>query len=64
MRIAKKKLLKLPEYPGEKEAFKNYINENLVYPKEVLEKQLEGIVYLTAEIKDNRGLERIWIIKS
>ena len=45
--------LKLPEYPGGKEAFIKYIKENLVYPKEALEKRVQGIVYLKAEINDN-----------
>lgn len=48
-----KKFLKIPKYPGGKEAFKKYIKDNLVYPKEALQRQVEGIVYLKAEINDN-----------
>ncbi|NOR74035.1 MAG: TonB family protein [Draconibacterium sp.] len=48
-----KKFLKLPEYPGGNEAFKKYIKDNLVYPKEALQRQIEGTVYLKVEINDN-----------
>lgn len=53
MKDKHKKFLKLPEYPGGKEAFKKYIKENLRYPKEALENKIEGVVHLTAEINDN-----------
>lgn len=53
MKNNQKKFLKLPEYPGGKEAFKKYIKENLEYPEEALQKQVEGIVQLAAEINDN-----------
>lgn len=58
-----KKFLKLPEYPGGKEAFKKYIKENLVYPKEALEKRIQGIVYLKAEITDNGEVLNITVEK-
>ena len=53
MKSSKKRFLKLPEFPGGKEAFKAYIKSNLKYPKEALEKQVQGVVYLSAEIDDN-----------
>ena len=53
MKKTTKKFLKVPQYPGGKEAFKKYIKENLVYPKEALEKQVQGIVFLNVEINDN-----------
>jgi len=48
-----KKFIKLPEYDGGKEAFKKYIKANLVYPKEALDKRVEGTVYLSAVVNDN-----------
>ena len=48
-----KKFIHIPEYPGGKEAFLNYIKENLKYPKEALENKIQGTVYLSAEIDDN-----------
>lgn len=53
MKERHKKFLKLPEYPGGKEAFKKYIKSNLKYPKKALENRIEGIVHLSAEINDN-----------
>lgn len=41
-----RKFLELPEYPGGKEAFQKFIRENLRYPKEALEKRIEGEVHL------------------
>ena len=53
MRKSRKIFLKLPEYPGGKEAFRKYIRTNMVYPPEALQKRIEGIVQLAAEIDDN-----------
>ena len=63
MKKPTKKFLKVPEYPGGREAFKKYIKENLVYPKEALEKQVQGIVYLNAEINDNGEILNILVEK-
>lgn len=59
----KKKFLKLPEYPGGKEALRKYIKENLVYPNLAIDKRIEGIVYLKAEIDDNGNVLNVWIEK-
>ena len=63
MKNITKKFLKLPEYPGGKEAFKKYIRENLIYPKEALEKRIYGIVYLKAEITDNGEVLNVTVEK-
>lgn len=63
MKIPTKKFLKLPEYPGGKEAFRKYINENLIYPREALKKQIHGIVYINAEINDNGDVIRVFVEK-
>ena len=57
------KFLKLPEYPGGKEAFRKYIKENLKYPEEALQKQIEGIVQLVAQIDDNGHVVDVTIEK-
>ena len=56
MKDKHKKFLKLPEYPGGKEAFKKYIKENLKYPKDALDNKIEGVVHLSADINDNGEL--------
>lgn len=62
MKEKHKNFLKLPEYPGGKEAFKKYIRENLKYPKEALENRIEGVVHLSAEINDNGEVMSVAII--
>jgi TonB family protein len=49
----RKEFLKLPVYPGGKKAFDLFIRENLKYPLEALENQIEGDVYITYEVSDN-----------
>lgn len=49
----RKKFLKLPEYPGGKEEFRKYIQENLKYPEKALQEKVEGIVLISAQIDDN-----------
>lgn len=63
MKDSNKKFLKRPEYPGGKEAFKKYIKENLQYPEEALQKQVEGIVQLVAQIDDNGHVTDVSIEK-
>jgi protein TonB len=63
MKNRHKKFLKRPEYPGGKEAFKKYIKENLKYPDEALQKQIEGIVQLVAQIDDNGNVVDVSIEK-
>jgi len=41
-----KKFLNLPKYPGGKTAFQEFIRKNLRYPKEALEKKIEGSVHI------------------
>ena len=64
MKKTKKKFLKLPEYPGGKEAFRNYIKSNLVYPEEAKRNRIEGTVHLNAEIDDNGIVLDVAIEKS
>lgn len=51
--MQKKRFLKLPEYPGGKEEFRKYIQENLKYPEEALKYGIQGTVHISAEISDN-----------
>lgn len=53
MKNKSQKFLKIPEYSGGKKAFREYIKENLIYPKEALNNKVQGIVYLVAEVDDN-----------
>ena len=51
-----KKFIDLPEYPGGKKAFQEYIRKNLKYPKEALEKKIEGTVHVKYRVN---GLGRV-----
>lgn len=55
--------IKLPEYPGGKEQFKDFIRNNLKYPKEAFDKKVEGIVILNAEITDRGVVQDIKVEK-
>lgn len=46
----KKKFLKLPQLDGGKELLKKFIKENLQYPKEALEKQIQGDVIVKYKV--------------
>ncbi len=61
--MKKKTFLKLPEYPGGKEEFRKFILENLKYPSLAIEKKIQGIVYLSAEINDHGDVLNVRIEK-
>ena len=45
-----KKFINLPQYPGGKPAFQQFIRKNLRYPKNALENKIEGTVYLMYKV--------------
>jgi len=45
-----KKFIHLPQYPGGKAAFQEYIRKNLRYPKEALDNKTEGSVHVTYHV--------------
>jgi len=57
------KFLHIPQIAGGTGAFKKYIENNLIYPKEALEKRIGGTVLLIAEIDDNGKILHVEIIK-
>ena len=60
---SKHKFLKVPQILGGKETLNNYIESNLIYPEEALNKRIEGIVHLIAEINDNGEVTQVEIVK-
>lgn len=62
MKNRKKIFFKVPQIIGGNEAFKKFIEDNLVYPAEAREKRIEGIVHLNAEIDDNGNVIHIEIL--
>jgi TonB family protein len=50
----KKKFLKIPTFPGGKEAYQGFIRENVQYPEKALANKVEGLVFVTYTV-DNIG---------
>jgi protein TonB len=48
------RFLKLPSYPGGKQAFLKFVEDNMMYPETALENKIEGTVYLEYTV-DNIG---------
>ena len=63
MKNRPKKFINVPEYPGGKKAFKEYIRKNLIYPEEALKKKVQGVVYIVAEVDDNGRVYHVGIEK-
>ncbi len=42
----RKTFLRIPTYPGGKEAYQKFIKENIVYPEQALASRIEGLVYV------------------
>jgi hypothetical protein len=61
--MKRRRFLKLPEFPGGKTFFENYIKENLVYPEEAIKHNIEGIVFLSAMVDDDGMVHEIAIEK-
>jgi TonB family protein len=47
-----KKFLKLPTYPGGRDAYRKFVSEQLVYPAQALENGIQGTVYLSYVVDD------------
>jgi TonB family protein len=59
----KKHFLKLPEFPGGKEEFQKYILDNLNYPPSAAEHNIQGTVYLSANVDDEGNVTGIRVDK-
>ncbi|HSA42682.1 MAG TPA: energy transducer TonB [Bacteroidales bacterium] len=59
-----KDFIHLPTYPGGKEAYVEFIRKHLRYPKEALEKRIEGKVYLKYEVSDNGDVLSVEVTRS
>lgn len=54
----------LPGFPGGNKALKQFINDNLKYPKKAQEEKIEGRVILRFNIKTDGSIEDIKVFKS
>ncbi len=54
-----KKFIAMPQYPGGNAALRRFIDENLKYPEEAIEKQIEGTVYVSFTVSNEGNVEDI-----
>ncbi|MCX6277227.1 MAG: energy transducer TonB [Bacteroidetes bacterium] len=59
----KKQFLNMPKYPGGGEAFKAFVAENLHYPVEAMEANIEGSVMVEYDVHDTGEVSNSHIIK-
>jgi TonB family protein len=57
----KRKFLRLPEYPGGKTSFEEYIRKNQVYPEDAVKHNVSGTVFLSAVVDDNGCIHDITV---
>lgn len=55
--------LKVPQYPGGREYFKQFIKKNLKYPEKALVDKIEGLVLLSADVTDRGEVQNIKVEK-
>ncbi len=48
----KKNFLRIPTYPGGKDAYLKFIRENIIYPEEALINKVEGFVYVVYTVNN------------
>lgn len=58
------KLIKAPTYPGGRKAMAEFLASQLQYPKEALEKKIEGIVMVRIDIDGKGNVSKTTIKKS
>jgi TonB family protein len=54
----------LPEYPGGKKAIQKYIEENIQYPAQAVEEEVEGTVNITFAVDENGNVYKATTIGS
>lgn len=60
---SKKRFLNTPKYPGGSQAFREFISRNLQYPKEAIEKGIQGTVIVGYDVRDTGEVSNLHIIK-
>lgn len=59
----KKTFIRIPTFPGGKEAFLKFVADNLVYPKEALANKIEGLVYIEYDVNNLGEISNVFIKK-
>ena len=59
----KKTFLRLPSFPGGKEAYLKFIHENIIYPDQALENKIEGLVYISYTVNNIGEIDDVIVTK-
>lgn len=59
----KKNFLRIPTYPGGKEAYQQFVKDNIVYPEQALSNKVEGSVYLVYNVNNLGEIEDVAVTK-
>lgn len=54
----------MPEFPGGQEAFKKYIQDNIVYPRKARKNNVQGGVIITFVVRADGSISDITLVKS
>ena len=55
---------KMPEFKGGTEALKKFIQDHLVYPKDAIEQEIQGTVYIKFIVRANGKLTNFEVLRS
>ena len=58
-----KKFIQVPQYPGGRDALKQFIKDNLKYPKKAEENGIEGMVVVVIDINENGKVQKTRVKK-
>ena len=59
----KKTFLKLPTYPGGKQAFLSFVKINLNYPQQAIENKIQGLVFAEYDVDNVGNVLNVYIKK-
>ena len=59
----KRSFLRIPTYPGGKDAYQKFVRENIAYPEEAILNKVEGYVYLVYTVNNIGGISDIEVTK-
>ncbi len=59
----KKTFLRIPTFPGGKDAYQQFIKDNIVYPEEALINKVEGFVHLVYTVNNIGEIEDVEVTK-
>ena len=59
----KKNFLRIPTYTGGKDAYQQFIKENIVYPEQAISNRAEGLVYVKYTVNNNGEIVAVEVAK-